>query len=56
MKPTNPELASFISDLCFLLGLNTAHDYEGIENDEDVEIYSKAIKREINKLKIDETN
>ncbi len=35
-KIMNQELASFIEELNFLLGLNTAHDYDGVENESDI--------------------
>lgn len=44
-------IKALLSKLCFTLGLNTAHDYDGIETDEDVEIYTKAVIREVEKLK-----
>lgn len=49
MKNTN--LKSFLNDLCMELGLNTAHDYDGVETDSDVEIYSKAVVRKIREIK-----
>lgn len=44
-------LHTFIAELCYELGLNTAHDYDGIESPEDAAIYSKAIIKEIQSLK-----
>lgn len=48
---TNPDLAKFISELCMDLGINTAHDYDGVESDTDVEIYKKSIVRNISNMK-----
>lgn len=46
-KESRNELKSFISDLCFELGLNTAHDYDGVETEEDIKIYKKAVIEEL---------
>jgi len=43
----NKELASFLSDLCMELDINTAHDYDGVESEEDIEIYKKSVIRNI---------
>lgn len=49
--PTDKEiLYEFVNDLCMLLGLNTADDFNGIENDKDVVVYKNAIKTKITKL------
>lgn len=49
--PTDKEiLYEFVSDLCMMLGLNTADDFNGIENDKDVVLYKNAIKTKITKL------
>lgn len=42
-----PSIKSFLTTLCFELGLNTAHDYDGIETEEDIKIYTKAVLRKI---------
>ena len=44
------ELNQFIETLCRDLGLNTAHDYDGVETQQDREIYKKAIRTKIAKL------
>ena len=49
--PTDKEiLYEFVGDLCMMLGLNTADDFNGIENDKDVVVYKNAIKTKITKL------
>ena len=50
LSKNNVELSKFLADLCLELGLNTAHDYDGVETDSDVDIYKKAVIREIRKL------
>ena len=51
-EKTLSKLTKIILEECFELGLNTAHDYDGIENNEDLIIYTKAV---IKKLKSDGT-
>lgn len=46
----NKELQAFISQECFHLGLNTAHDYEGVETETDLVIYTKAVVRKYKEL------
>lgn len=59
LKPSlnNKHLVDFLHDLIFQLGINTAHDYDGLESDEDILIYQESVKRRIktlqNNLKID---
>lgn len=45
------EFKEFLNELCFITGLNTAHDYEGVNTIDDIKIYSKAIISKINELK-----
>ena len=40
-----------MESLCLELGLNVAHDYDGVETEEDVKTYQKAIIYEIRHLK-----
>jgi len=47
----NSELVKFLTRLSFSLGLNTAHDWDGIETLEDVEIYKEAVFRKIQHLR-----
>lgn len=42
--------SSYLSDLCIQLGLNTAHDYDGINSENDVKIYQAAVLRKIAQL------
>lgn len=44
------DVKSLLGRLCFCLGLNAAHDYDGIESQEDVEIYSRAVFEKVEKL------
>lgn len=44
-------LMTLIESLCIELGLNTAHDYDGVKSIDDIDIYSQAIIREIRSLK-----
>lgn len=37
------ELKNIVSEMCFKTGKNTAHDYDGIETDDDVILYLKSI-------------
>lgn len=37
------QLRSYIEDEIMSAGLNTAHDYDGIESDDDILIYTKAL-------------
>lgn len=46
------EIKSLLSDICMLTGLNLAHDYDGVETDEDIIIYLKAILRNLRRDKI----
>lgn len=39
------KVKNLVSDINMNLGLNTAHDYDGVESEEDIIIYLKAIKR-----------
>lgn len=39
------EIASEVTKMCFTTGLNCAHDYDGIEEDEDILLYLKAIHK-----------
>ncbi len=41
----------FLSTLCVELGLNTAHDYDGVESESDIELYSSAIIKEIRRMR-----
>ena len=50
-KPSNPELTSFIREVNMALGLNTAHDYEGVNHDADCALYMNSIIEKIRKLK-----
>lgn len=54
MSPENVNLAEFIAELNYMLGLNTAHDYDGVITNEDTRIYRAAIIRKINKLLVKE--
>jgi hypothetical protein len=51
IQKENLNLANFISTLCIDLGLNLAHDYDGIETEEDIDIYTKAVRRKIIEFK-----
>jgi len=46
----NKQLLSFMQDLLIQLGLNTAHDYDGIESNNDIFLYKKSIHREISEM------
>lgn len=46
----NKELQKIISKECMNLGLNTAHDFDGIETEEDLVIYTKAIIKKYKSL------
>ncbi len=52
LKPSlsNKHLVSFLHDLIFQLGINTAHDYDGLETDADILIYQESVKRRIKNL------
>jgi hypothetical protein len=45
----------FLADLCRMLGINTAHDYDGIESEEDIVIYERVTRNKIQKL-VDEAS
>lgn len=47
----NNKIIKLLSDLCFELGLNTAHDFDGVENEDDIDLYSEAVLRTIKELK-----
>lgn len=51
MSEEYKKIIPFMTDLIFILGLNTAHDYDGIESDTDILIYQKAIKKKVMELK-----
>jgi len=40
-------IVSEVSKMCMTTGLNTAHDYDGIETEEDILLYLKAIHRQL---------
>jgi len=42
-KEIEYEINSLVHKLCMQTGLNTAHDYDGIESEEDIVIYLKAL-------------
>ena len=44
------KLKKLVSDMCIVVGLNTAHDYDGIETEDDVFLYLNAIKTLRNQL------
>jgi hypothetical protein len=46
----NKELKKIIENECFDLGLNTSHDYDGIEDESDLIIYTKAIIKKYKQL------
>lgn|SRR5574343_231584 len=41
------ELYDFMSQLCIVTGINTHHDYDGIEDDQDIQIYKSAVIKNI---------
>lgn len=46
----NKDLVSFLHTLIFQLGINIAHDYDGLESDEDIVIYQNSVIRRIKAL------
>ena len=48
ISPENQKkIISLISDMCMTIGINVAHDYDGIESDDDIILYLKAIHRQL---------
>jgi hypothetical protein len=46
MNPENKEkLISILERMCFLTGIDTVEEYEGIKNDEDIILYLNEISK-----------
>ena len=43
------KIISLVDKLCMTTGLNTAHDYDGIENWDDVILYLESINKKLSK-------
>lgn len=41
------KIKTLVSDICMFTGLNLAHDYDGVETNEDIILYLKAILKKI---------
>lgn len=41
------DIKEFLTELCQATGLNTAHDFEGIKTEMDINIYSEAVVKKI---------
>lgn len=44
------EIYKLVSEMCHMFGMNTAHDWDGIETDSDVILYKKSVLKKIRKL------
>lgn len=41
------EIILIVSDICMTMGLNQAHDYDGIETEDDLILYLKSIRDQL---------
>ena len=52
VKPHDEHLRDLVAQLISALGLNSAHDYDGVNSDSDVILYLKACIRQVQSSKV----